>query len=1042
MKRRKTITLEWLFGIVIGLLLFSGTIMIHMQNAQGAEVQDEGVDPEQNGQQETPLLNYIYVDESYLEAPATQNIVASIGTETTQIDAATLWLQKQNGEVYSLEAQQLQQDAILFSEAYEGAEQQGIYSLVSIDFQVQGIQYSVQLADAGMNISYGVNEYVATNPDAYVENEEEGNEGEWADTDEGISVLSLEDALDENTYAGANSRSSKIVVVLDPGHGGTDPGTSSGSLVEKELTLKIAQYAKQKLETYAGVEVYLTRSTDTYVSLEDRVTYAKNVNANYFVSIHINAATAASANGAEVYYPNSNYNSSIGAQGKELASQILSQLVSLGLNNRGTKISNSSDYTYPDGSKADLYSVIRNSKLQGIPAVLIEHAFITNASDYAYLSSDANLQQLGNADAIGIANYLNLSSNALSVKCTQENDKVTVSAEWQPAAEGIQYRYLCYDVAAGTWQLLSEWTMESSIDWKPAAGNYWIQVTATDKNGTMLTETIETQITRNYSGVYSELEGICYILNDDSVDIGAAYVSNDPDIQFRWLAYDLNKQEWKLISDWSNGNWSTWKPEVGNYWLHVEAMTSDGEINSQTINFNSSKDYAHHSLELNGIGYIVQDNGIDVGVAYHSSDPNVSFRWLSYDLNKQEWKLISDWANGNWSTWKPEIGNYWLRVEAMTSDGKTADQTVCFDSSKDYAHNPLELQGICDIIRGNSIDAGVAYTSSDPDVLFRWLVYDLDKQEWELLSDWKSGNWITWEPKKGNYWLRVEAVTSDGVEKDLTIAYTADRDYGRNYISLGGICRMEDKAAINLGVVYDTNDSAPLFRWQIYNLASGQWSLLSDWNSGNWVSWYPESGNYWIYVEAKTSDGTQTNYCIEYQVTARYAVMGKSNATLAQMVSYFNANSTYPAFYSSSDAAALEDLCRIYIEECEAEGVRAEVAFAQAMLETGFLKYGGDVDISQYNFAGLGATGGVPGNSYSSVREGVRAQIQHLKAYASTEPLNNACVDNRFSYVKRGTAPYVEWLGIQENPYGTGWASAKNYGYTILNNYIARLLMY
>ena len=82
------------------------------------------------------------------------------------------------------------------------------------------------------------------------------------------------------------------------------------------------------------------------------------------------------------------------------------------------------------------------------------------------------------------------------------------------------------------------------------------------------------------------------------------------------------------------------------------------------------------------------------------------------------------------------------------------------------------------------------------------------------------------------------------------------------------------------------------------------------------------------------------------------------------------------------------------------------------MKETGFLQFGGDVSIEQFNFAGIGTTGGgVPGNSYPDVRTGVRAQIQHLKAYATDEPLNQTCVDNRYEYVEKASAPYVQWLG-------------------------------
>ena len=66
------------------------------------------------------------------------------------------------------------------------------------------------------------------------------------------------------------------------------------------------------------------------------------------------------------------------------------------------------------------------------------------------------------------------------------------------------------------------------------------------------------------------------------------------------------------------------------------------------------------------------------------------------------------------------------------------------------------------------------------------------------------------------------------------------------------------------------------------------------------------------------------------------------------------------------------------------------------------------------------------------MRTGIRAQVQHLKAYASEEDLVNECVDTRFTYVTRNCAPYVEWLGQKENPQGYGWATGENYGYDIV----------
>ena len=112
------------------------------------------------------------------------------------------------------------------------------------------------------------------------------------------------------------------------------------------------------------------------------------------------------------------------------------------------------------------------------------------------------------------------------------------------------------------------------------------------------------------------------------------------------------------------------------------------------------------------------------------------------------------------------------------------------------------------------------------------------------------------------------------------------------------------------------------------------------------------------------------------------------------------------AVYTDRGASNIRDFCRILYEEAQSEGVSPEVLYGQVMKETGYLKFGNLVQPDQCNFGGLGATGaGNPGYSFGSVREGLRAQVQHLKAYGSTKPLVNPCIDARFKYVSRGCAP-------------------------------------
>lgn len=246
---------------------------------------------------------------------------------------------------------------------------------------------------------------------------------------------------------------------------------------------------------------------------------------------------------------------------------------------------------------------------------------------------------------------------------------------------------------------------------------------------------------------------------------------------------------------------------------------------------------------------------------------------------------------------------------------------------------------------------------------------------------------------------------------------------------------------------YFNSDGEMQYGWQKLN---GVWYYLGGASDGAMkTGWQTIDGDKYYFQSdgamttgAATIDGKKYEFDSdgalreENKTEELYQITGTSKVTVSQMVKYYNTYSSisYPsAALTKGGAPDIKTFCEIIKEEAEAENMKADVVFAQAMLETGYLKFGGDVKINQFNFAGLGATGnGVAGNSFKDVRTGIRAQVQHLKAYANKEALKNTCVDVRFSYVTRGTAPYVEWLGIQENPNGGGWAASKNYGNDLL----------
>lgn len=145
------------------------------------------------------------------------------------------------------------------------------------------------------------------------------------------------------------------------------------------------------------------------------------------------------------------------------------------------------------------------------------------------------------------------------------------------------------------------------------------------------------------------------------------------------------------------------------------------------------------------------------------------------------------------------------------------------------------------------------------------------------------------------------------------------------------------------------------------------------------------------------------------------SIMGTGSSSVKMLVKFLETNNR-----KISKSKALE-IAHIYIQEADKEGVNYDVAFSQMCLETGFLKYGGEVEPQQNNFCGLGVVAkGVHGLSFPSIRIGIRAHIQHLKAYATKAHMKNPIVDKRLKFVKRGSIKTISQLSGR-------WASDKNY---------------
>lgn len=832
-------------------------------------------------------LNYMYIDQPYLETPNTQKVVVSWGDGSEGIEQMTATVQGPVGEEVWTAVQE--SDGIyLFERAYTEQER-GVYSVTELHVTIAGNVYDYSLADLGIEALFGVDEKYEGIEELQPVSEEEvsadiaaynidesGNVTEQSSIEEAI-VQAEQEIPAMMSDDGVQTQSSNIVVALDPGHDSTHVGASANGVREEVLTLKIAQYCKAELEEYAGVSVYMTRTTadcphpggSSAHDIDQRVADAAAAGASVYVSFHLNSSLSSAAKGAEIIIPNTNWKPQVGNDGKKLATLIESELVGLGLEERKIYSKNTTvNERYEDGSLSDYFTVQISAKEHGIPGIIVEHAFVTNTSDVNnFLNNEAGLKKLGVADATGIAKYFGLSKG-----------------QWYKDYTGWWY-------ASGTSYLKNQWAQISG-SW------YYF-----DFNGYMETGW------QKISGKWSYLGG-----TDDGI------------MRIGWQKIGTN---WYYFN--SSGYMLTGWQKIGTKWYYF-GESDDGamrigwqKIGGDRYYFGEANDGA------------MKTGWQKIGESwYYLGSSNGGYLQTGWQKIGGAWYYFSDKENGAMKTGWQKVGSTWYYL--------------------------------------GSADDGYMQTG------------------------WK---------KLGTNWYYF-GESNDGAMR------TGFAKVGGDWYYFGGA----DDGAMKTG-------------WQKID---GTWYFFNDdgmYDSTKKYDEIPGINDDKINGSAGTNNSNTNSNVVE----GTYLIEGDTEVTVDQMVAYFEASKkAYPEdVMRKGGAATIRDFCQIYYEEAVAEGIKAEVAFVQAMKETGWLQFTGVVKAEQYNFAGMGATGNsVSGESFKDVREGVRAQIQHLKAYGSTKSLNQTCVDNRFKYVERGSAIYVEWLSIPNNPKKKGWAAAKGYGVDIV----------
>lgn len=1047
-----------------------------------AEKEEPVVEEEQLG--DSNMMEYFLVDNPVLSNGETENFVLSLNNAEGYSDFK-LTIQKEDGSTFDLESSEQVDNLVKFSRVFN-EEEKGQYSVTTLHYVYNGQAYYLNFSDLEMDVKFGVNQeydgYDATLPDLT----------EDSISSEGIIEVTDVNKAEEEIVNGVASQPATMsvdefsrhatggmTICLDPGHGGNDSGATAFGAKESDLTLKIAQYCKEELSKY-DVNVVMTRTTDTRLDevaamdLKKRVEVAKEAGASYFISIHINSALNSAAKGAEVYYPNTSGNKNLSSNGQALAKAIQSQLSALGLYDRGIKIRNYTDGTTssnPNSSDQDYYGVIRYAKEANITGLIVEHCFISNKEEFdKYLGSNAKLQQLGIADAKGIVSALGLQPKNADID--------TLAAENRNV------------LADGTYTISTLLNSNYVLDVKDGSTSNGANIQLYESNDTAAQQFKVSHDSQGYVTFTNVKSGRVLDLNGAIVkDAGniQQYTSNGTRAQ-KWIVkqdgngyvvmsainpnyiLDLNGGS---VRNGSNIQLHSVTGSNSQRWNITKYVSKDERINSLAAqNKNTLADGVYEINSVKNSNYTLDvnsastRNGANVQLYLRNGTQAQAFR-VSHD--SQGFVTFTNINSGKVIDLDGAITKNGRNIHQYASNGTRAQKWIVQKSGSGYA-----IVSAIDTSFALDIRNGSVYSGSN---------IQLYKSNNTAAQQWTFNKYVTERERCDSYASQNKDRMADGVYyiKNQNVGFALDVADGSLYG--GANVQLYSLNKTNAQKWKITHDSTGYVSFQnvgsgMYLTASGsgitanvyQQKQTNDYNQ-KWIVMFDNNQNLRIVsalnstmvldvkdgkirrcsnIQLYTSNNTNAQkWVFEYINTnatgGLMQIMGTSQTTVAQMVRYYNSNAsgydTFKAKYNGKyngvlakgGASTINQFAQIFYEEATAEGVRVEVAFTQCMKETGFLKYGGDVLPNQYNFAGIGATGAVHGASFSNVRMGIRAQIQHLKAYGSISPLTNQCVDPRFNLVKRGSAQYVEWLGIKENPNGYGWATSKSYGHDIVS---------
>ncbi|XQY91532.1 triple tyrosine motif-containing protein [Metabacillus sp. HB246100] len=692
--------------------------------------------------------------------------------------------------------------------------------------------------------------------------------------------------------------SAEPIIVLDPGHGGSDPGAVSGSYKEKDLNLNLAKKIGEYLKPLTN-KVYFTRTIDSYLTLEARANYANKLNANMFLSIHHDSSTSSTAKGISTHYSSYRANLDTSDVYVEYKSRkypyvderdsYLYYATSTGTKSVHINYATAYDPTPSTAAKNSKTLSINIAKaLMGVGfepmytsngardhnlyvtrhtnmiSTLIEGGFMSNPSELKVITNPFNVDRSARAianEVIEMYGGLKVSMDSLNFSKASPQKAYSTTTLSAKGSGGSSLRYAFHLYDGKEWREVQPYSQNNNFTWVPEKpGNYKFSVHVKDSNSSAKYDDYKTS-----EFVVTAADVDIRKITTDKIspqDIGesiklTADAIGGYDLLYAFHLYD--GKEWTEVQPYTTNNTYTWKPsEPGNYKysVHVKDKSSDAKYDDyHTLDYSMKIG----KVDVTGIqtnkqspqnyGQIIQLSAIAKG--------GYKLQYAFHMYDGKEWKEVQAYSPNNVLSWTPTKPGYYKFSVHVKDQASTAiyDDYYAIDyrinagtiNFSQIQVDKLSPQNIGQTINLTSVATG-GY-----DLQYAYHLYD--GKEWKAVRPYSSDKSFTWTPEKAGKYkfsVHVKSSTSGKVYdtyKTLDYEIKQIEPVKAQLLTADKPSPQVVGSSINLSASA-TGGSQRLYKFHVHD--GKEWTVLRDYQVSNSIQWQPpKAGEYKLVVHVK-----------------------------------------------------------------------------------------------------------------------------------------------------------------------------------------------